>query len=273
MQYFCSTSDIYTKLLESYTQNGALQSGKALHTHLVINALAKRTHFASKLIALYAECKQLLHARKLFDKIPKSDIRRWIVLIGAYARRGFYEEAMDMYSKCGKVEKAKRVFYGTVDKDLVALNALLSGCVQRVIVKEALDLVEEIKVHAMKPNVVTYNTLIAGFSQADDRDKVYEVIDMMHDDGLELDVVSWTSIISGLVQDFHNKEAFEEAEGQILLPWEIPCLNQSKKQKLRQIWYDIEEANPATDNEMKLQNPSVMKDESFEFSGLQLSVA
>ncbi|MCD7467069.1 hypothetical protein HAX54_004262 [Datura stramonium] len=259
--------DIYTKLLEAYTQNGSLQFGKALHAHLVINGLARRTHFASKLIAFYAECKQLCHARKLFDKIPKSDVRRWIVLIGAYARRGFYEEAMcgfsemqkegrkpnkfvlpsvlkacgrfndfrtgeilhgvilknmfefdsyvvsaliDMYSKCGEVEKAKRVFYDTADRDLVALNALVSGCVQQGIVKEALDLVVEMKAdQGLKPNVVTYNTLIAGFSQEDDGAMVCKVVELMHDDGLELDVVSWTSIVSGLVQNFHNKEAFD----------------------------------------------------------------
>ncbi|CAN4101790.1 unnamed protein product [Withania somnifera] len=243
---------IFTKLLEAYTQNGSLQLGKALHAHLIINGLARRTHFASKLIAFYTECKQLAHARKLFDKIPKSDIRRWIVLIGAYARRGFYEEAMgvfyemqregrrpnkfvlpsvlkacgrfydfqtgvilhgvilknkfefdsyvvsaliDMYSKCGRVENAKKVFCRTVDKDLVALNALVSGCVQHGIVKEALDLVEEMKVQ--------------GFSQEDDRAMVCKVIELMHDDGLELDVVSWTSMVSGLAQNFHNNEAFQ----------------------------------------------------------------
>ncbi|KAM3376171.1 pentatricopeptide repeat-containing protein [Capsicum galapagoense] len=263
---FNCSSDIYTNLLEAYTQNGALQLGKALHAHLITNGLARRTHYGSKLIAFYTECKQLSHARKLFDKIPKSDTRRWIVLIGAYARCGFYEEAMcvftemqregrrpnkfvlpsvlkacgrfrdsrtgeilhgvilknefefdsyvvsalvDMYSRCGKVEKAKRVFYGRADKDLVALNALVSGCVQCGMVKEALDLVEEMKVRGVKPNVVTYNTLIAGFSQEDDRVMVSRVVELMHDDGLELDVVSWTSIVSGLVRNFHNKEAFD----------------------------------------------------------------
>uniref|UniRef100_A0A0V0H046 Putative ovule protein n=1 Tax=Solanum chacoense TaxID=4108 RepID=A0A0V0H046_SOLCH len=65
------------------------------------------------------------------------------------------------------------------------------------------------KVQGMKPNVVTYNTLIAGFSQEDDPSMICKVVELMHDDGLELDVVSWTSIVSGLVQNFHNKEAFD----------------------------------------------------------------
>ncbi|MCD7472012.1 hypothetical protein HAX54_012834 [Datura stramonium] len=93
---------------------------------------------------------------------------------------------IDMYSKCGEVEKAKKG-----------------------IVKEALNLVEEMKVQGMKPNVVTYNTLIAGFSQEEYRATVCKVVELMHNDGLELDVVSWTSVVSDLLQSFHDKEAFD----------------------------------------------------------------
>ncbi|KAI5665977.1 hypothetical protein M9H77_15830 [Catharanthus roseus] len=263
---FHSLSDPYTQLIEAYSRDRALRSGQALHARLIINGLSKRSHFASKLIAFYVECKQLPNAHKLFDKIPTSNIRRWVVLIGSCARHGFYQEAMDaffqlqrkpvkpnkfmvpsvlkacghlsarrtgeeihtvalkfafesdafvtsalidMYSKCGEIERARRVFDGMAHKDLVALNAMVLGYVQHGHVKEALSLVPEMILSGIKPNVVTWNTLIAGFSQENDEIMVRETFRLMGENGIEPDVISWTSVLTGLVQNFRNKKAFD----------------------------------------------------------------
>ncbi|CAI9776408.1 unnamed protein product [Fraxinus pennsylvanica] len=263
--FFHSSYDNYTKLINACIQNRALQSGRALHAQLVINGLVHSTHFASKLIAFYTRFKQLGPALKLFDKIPKSNKRGWVALIGSYARHGFYEETMsmffkmqmeglrydkivlpsvlkacghlsdwntgeklhavvlrnefesdafvmsaliDMYSKCTMVEKAKRVFDCMVEIDLVALNAMVSGYVLNGVITEALGLVEEMKILGMKPDVVTWNTLIAGFSRAKDKLAVEKIFRIMDDEGVKLDVVSWTSVITGSVQNFEHKEAF-----------------------------------------------------------------
>ncbi|KAL3504970.1 hypothetical protein ACH5RR_034811 [Cinchona calisaya] len=263
---FHSSSNCYTKLVDKFGRDRDLQSVRAFHAHLIINGLARKAHFATKLIAFYTECKQLSHAQKLFDEIPKSNIRRWIALIGAYACCGFYLEALhvfsqmrkewrklsefvvpsalkacghlsavqtgetlhglvvksdfdsdafvisaliDMYSKCRKTESAKKVFSGMEDKDLVSLNAMVSGYVQQGMVKEGLGLVQEMKLLGMNPNVVTWNTIIAGFSQENDEVMVWETFRLMRDNGVEPDIVSWTSVISGFVQNFRNEEAFD----------------------------------------------------------------
>nr|POF00059.1 pentatricopeptide repeat-containing protein [Quercus suber] len=223
---FQTSPDAYTKHIEMYAQDRALHSGKKLHAHLITTGFARLTHFAAKLIALYTVCGELSHARKLFDKIPTTNIHRWIALIGAYARCGFYQEALgvfremqgqglrpnnaliDMYSKCGQVEKAWRVYDGMVEKDLVALNAMVSGYAQHGFAKEALDLVKKMQALGVKPNVVTWNSLIAGFSQKGDQVMVSELFSLMYSNGVEPDVVSWTSVISGFVQNFRNDEAF-----------------------------------------------------------------
>ncbi|KAM1167404.1 hypothetical protein PS1_029644 [Malus domestica] len=247
---FQSTPGFYPNLIETYARDRQLHSGRALHAHLITNGLAGLTRFASKLIALYVSCGQVVHARKLFDKIPQTNIRRWFALIGACARCGFYQQAMclfcemqreglrpnkivipsvlkacghlsdvktggklhavvllfsfefdafvssalvDMYSKNGSVEKAHRVFYMIAEKDLVALNAMVSGFAQH---------------EGIKPNLITWNGLVTGFSQKGDEAMASNLFTLMRYNGIEPDVVSWTSVISGFVQNFQNDKAF-----------------------------------------------------------------
>ncbi|GMG98281.1 hypothetical protein Nepgr_000121 [Nepenthes gracilis] len=220
---FQTSSEAYLRWIENCADYRSLLSGRAVHGNLIVNGLARLTHFASKLIAMYAECGELPVARKLFDEIPKRNYRRWIVLLGAYAKCGFYREALilfwemqregirpnnyvlpsvlkacghltnhtmgkkmhcfilrcsyehdafvnsaliDMYAKCALVDNARRVFDGMLAKDLVGLNAMVSGYVHAGLVKEALCLVERTQLAGSKPNVVTWNTLVGGFSQA-----------------------------------------------------------------------------------------------------------
>ncbi|KAL6967572.1 hypothetical protein U1Q18_033380 [Sarracenia purpurea var. burkii] len=214
---FQSSSEAYTKFIESCARDRALKLGRVLHAHLIINGSSRLTHFASKLIVFYTECRRLSDARKLFDKIPQTNSRRWIVLIGAYSRRGYHREAMSVFCDMQgegvrpnrQVETARWVFDVMAKKDVVALNAMVSGYVQHGLVKEALSLVEESRTMEVKPNVVTWNTLIAGFAQACNDSMVSEMFRSMRADGVEPDVVSYTSVISGLVQNVRNDEAFD----------------------------------------------------------------
>ena len=114
-----------------------------------------------------------------------------------------------MYSKCARVEDARKVFDGMVVKDLVALNAVVAGYAQVGLASDAWGLVESMRLIGLKPNVVTWNSLLSGFSQRCDLAMVSEIFRLMAEDGIEPDVVSWTSVISGFVQNFRNEEAFD----------------------------------------------------------------
>ncbi|CAN1150541.1 Pentatricopeptide repeat-containing protein At5g59600 [Linum perenne] len=176
---FHSSPETYAEIIGTYTRRRSLRKGKVLHAHLIINGLARLTHFAAKLVSFYSECRQLSDARKLFDEIPHSNVRRWIVIVGAYSRCGFYREALDVFFEMRKEGFPVSQF---------VIPSILKACGH--------------------PNVVTWNTLIAGFSQKGDRVKVLELFDLMAQSGIEPDVVSWTSVISGLVQNFRNEAAF-----------------------------------------------------------------
>ncbi|KAL3638803.1 hypothetical protein CASFOL_016710 [Castilleja foliolosa] len=260
--FFSSSSSSYLELIDIYTRNRALKPGKSLHSHLIINALANSPHFASKLISLYTACKQLNVAQKVFDEIPKSNIRGWVAFIGSCARNSYYQETIsafsdmlkhgfnhdkivlpsvlkacghlndrntgqklhavvvkngfvsdpfvscsliDMYSKCGIVIDAEKVFDEMPERDLVSLNTMVSGFVHNGSVKEAMCLVEKMKLSGFRPDIVTWNLLISGFSQANDEAMVAKIFEIMD---VKPDVVSFTSVISGFIQNFQSPKAY-----------------------------------------------------------------
>ncbi|KAL3611179.1 hypothetical protein D5086_002199 [Populus alba] len=64
----------------------------------------------------------------------------------------------------------------------------------------------------IKPNVITWNSLISGFAQKGDDAMVSKMFELMISKGVEPDVISWTSVISGLVQNFPRHLAELEPE-------------------------------------------------------------
>ncbi|KAM7496512.1 hypothetical protein LguiA_020926 [Lonicera macranthoides] len=189
-----SSLDGYIKLIETFGRDQALQSGKVLHAHLIINGLARLTHFASKLIAFYTQCRQLSNARKLFDKIPKRNIRRWIVLIGAYARNGYHQEAMGVFCEMQREGLRSNQF---------VLPSILKACGQLS------DKQTGVKIHtvALKQEFefdpFVTSSLIDMYSKCGEVEKAKRVFDGM----LEKDLVALNAMVSGYVQQGFVKEA------------------------------------------------------------------
>lgn len=192
--FHSSSSDGYTQVVERYSRNRDFQSGQALQAHLIVNGLAKKSHFASKLLAFYVECKELKSARKLFDEIPESNIRRWIVFIGSCARHGFHQEAMDVFFEMQRKRvKQSRFIFPSVLRACGHLEARRTG--------------EEIHTVILKCececDVFVISALIDMYSKCKEIEKARRVFDLMEDK----DVVSLNAMVSGYVQHGHVKEA------------------------------------------------------------------
>ncbi|KAI3507707.1 hypothetical protein L1887_22698 [Cichorium endivia] len=217
-----SSSDCYVRIIENYASNRALQSGKQLHAHLIINGLARSTHVASKLISFYTECRQICHARKLFDEIPKRNTRRWIVLIGAYARHGFHQEAMSMFCEMQREGAAPSKFI--VPSVLKSCGHLLDSQtgekLHAVIVKQEFEsdpfvssalidmyskcgrIKKARKVYDVmaETDLVAMNTMVAGYIQHGLVNEALLLVKTTQLMGLSPNLVTWNTLISGFSQ-------------------------------------------------------------------------
>lgn len=219
---FPSSSDGYTELIEIYSRDRALLSGKALHSRLITNGLAPSTHFASKLIAFYAECRQLSDARKLFDSIPQQNIPRWIVLIGAYSRHGFHREAMSVFREmqgqglepnkfvlpsalkaCGHLSDRRTgakihtviLKYQFESDEFVnsALIGMYSKCGEVAKARRVFD-------GMVEKDLVSMNTMVLGYVQLGFVKEALDLVEKMRLVGVKPNVVTWNTLIAGFSQ-------------------------------------------------------------------------
>ncbi|KAK1357234.1 Pentatricopeptide repeat-containing protein [Heracleum sosnowskyi] len=217
-----SSSHNYVKFIEIYGHDRALQSGKALHGHLVVSGLSRSTHYASKLLAFYAECRQLCDARKVFDRIPQSNVRRWIVLVGAYARHGFHQEAMDVFCEMQRegVEPNKFVFPSILkasghlsdrrtgenihtavlkngfESDAFVISALVDMYAKCGRIEKARSVFDNFG----KKDLVTLNVMVSGYVHHRYVEEALELVKEMQVTAIKPNVVTWNILIAGFSQ-------------------------------------------------------------------------
>lgn len=81
--------------------------------------------------------------------------------------QGFLATALiDMYSKCGCVEKARIVFDGTRKKDTSTWNAMIAGLSSHGLGESALQIFSEMVASSVKPNEITFISLLSACSRS-----------------------------------------------------------------------------------------------------------
>ncbi|CAK7331462.1 unnamed protein product [Dovyalis caffra] len=74
---------------------------------------------------------------------------------------------VDMYSKCGDVDDSRRVFDHMVNRNVITWTSMVTGYSQMEKPDEAIVLVREMVRQDLRPNCVTYNSLLSSFSGPD----------------------------------------------------------------------------------------------------------
>ncbi|KAK7312457.1 hypothetical protein VNO77_36331 [Canavalia gladiata] len=224
IRLFRSEPEAYAKLIDIYAREGALHLGKKLHAHLITNGFSRFNVIASNLVSLYACCGQLSNARKLFDKIPTTNVRRWIALIGTCARSGFYDHALTVFSEMQTIQGLKPNYVFVIPSVLKAcghvgdqitgekIHGLILKCSFEldVFVSSALIVmyskctrVEDARKvfdgMAVK-DLVALNAVVAGYAQQGLANEALGLVQSMQLTGVRPNVVTWNSLISGFSQ-------------------------------------------------------------------------
>lgn len=86
---------------------------------------------------------------------------------------------IDMYAKCGCLEGSHKVFLSMRNQDLVTWSTLISCYGVHGKGKEALNLYKEMTAHGLKPNCITFTSVLASCSHAGLIDEGWLVFDSM----------------------------------------------------------------------------------------------
>jgi pentatricopeptide repeat protein len=190
-------STAHASLLQACVNNNALPEGKQVHAHIIHAGYEHGdTFLANKVLLVYAKCGVLADARRVFDRMPKRNVVSWTVMISAYARRGWGEEALALFDQMQRVGIQPNAF---------TIASILPACASLSAIKYGKKLHREIIRRGIQSNVFVGNALIDMYMKCGFLKVARQVFDKMP----ERNVVSWNSIFTGYARNGHFDEATE----------------------------------------------------------------
>ncbi|XVE78872.1 hypothetical protein DITRI_Ditri14bG0013100 [Diplodiscus trichospermus] len=191
--------DTYTipYVLKACAKFHALKEGQQIHAHSIKFGLSSNVYVLNTLMRLYAVCGVIHYVLKLFDTSPEKDLVSWTTLIQAFVKMGFAKEAIQAYFDMGRAN---------LRPDKMTLVVVLSACSRLGDLSLGTQIHENIcEIHDIYSDVFVGNALVDMYMKCGDVDSACQLYHKMP----VKNVVSWNSMISGLVQQGQFKEALD----------------------------------------------------------------
>eukprot|EP01018_Ginkgo_biloba_P030846 Gb_06900 [translate_table: standard] len=182
-------------LLQACTDMKALAQGKQVHARMLINGFDQNILLGTKLVTMYAICGSMVDARLVFDKIIDRNDFLWNAMIRGYAWNGPFEEALTLYCQMHQA--------GT-QPDAFTFTFMLKACAGL----SAQNAGKEVHCHIIRggldSDVYVGNALIGMYAKCRCTDCARQVFDKMS----KRDGVSWNTMIAGYTQSGRTDEAW-----------------------------------------------------------------
>ena len=149
---------------------------------------------ATKLVNFYSVCDSLRNAHLLFDRIPKSNLFLWNVLIRGYAWNGPYEAAISLYHQM--------LEYGLAP-DNFTFPFVLKACSALSAIEEGRNIHEHVIRTGWETDVFVGAALIDMYAKCGCVRSAREVFDKIE----ERDAVLWNSMLAAYSQNGHPDES------------------------------------------------------------------
>ncbi|KAI8571552.1 hypothetical protein RHMOL_Rhmol01G0128700 [Rhododendron molle] len=278
----------FTYLLKASADNSDLRTGKQIHAQVVVHGYASNLISMNGVVNLYAKCKLVDEARKMFDRMPERDRVCWNTIIAGYSQNRVPKRALelfvrmqreeeefsrrpdlvtivsvlpacaeigslwigksvhgyvvkagfeslvnvstalvDVYSKCGCVGSARYIFDNMQYRNVVSWNSMIDGYTQNGDSKEALELFQQMLNERVEPTNVTIMKALSACADLGDIVKG----EFIHKLLCQLELSSDVSVMNSLISMYCKckrvdvaAEIFENLQGKTLVSWNAMLL-------------------------------------------------
>lgn len=206
--------------LRACTKTKDLRRGTQVHDDIVKRGLlSNNSYIRSALVNMYAKCGALKKAREVFDAIETRDVVLWNALISGYAQHRQGEEALKCFEEmqrdgfspdnitftcilkaCGSMGASEKgrdfhthlVRERLLEKDYVLANALVDMYAKCGVLDRAQEVFDE---HCARDDVVSWNVLIAGYTQQEKGKEALLCFERMRLEGFSPNAVTFSCIL------------------------------------------------------------------------------
>jgi len=165
------------------------------------------------------KCCKIEKACELYDEIQNfsglsMNVVLYSTLIKGYTKIKNFQKAVEIYNKM--------LADSSVTPNIITYNAILDCCVECNDIEMMKKIYEEIKDHAIKedsapqPDLITYSTVIKGYSRLHDSDKVLDLYFYLKGrQDMILDEVIYNSVLDGLLKSGKYEDCLKVNEDMI----------------------------------------------------------
>lgn len=148
---------VWTAMIAGYAQQGLGKEALSLYQRMEQSGLKPNE---ATLISILKACTSLGSVERglqIYDQIRKSNLKTNTLVMNSL---------VEMYANCGSIDDAHLAFNEMSERDVVSWTAMIGGYAQQGLVKEALTLFEQMLKEGVKPNAVTFVSILSACSHA-----------------------------------------------------------------------------------------------------------
>ncbi|XP_050225586.1 pentatricopeptide repeat-containing protein DOT4, chloroplastic [Mercurialis annua] len=189
-------SSTYCSILQLCAEFNSLKDGKRVHSIISASKIPIDGLLGTKLVFMYVNCGDIREGRRVFDKVANEKVFLWNFMLNGYAKIGAFEESVYIFRKMLGLEiKVNSHTFSCVLKCFAALGSVKEG--------------EWVHGYLLKLGFGSYNavvnSLIAFYFKVRKVRSALKVFDELTD----RDVVTWNSMVSGLVDNDLPEEGIQ----------------------------------------------------------------
>ncbi|KAG5040994.1 hypothetical protein JHK85_013470 [Glycine max] len=177
------------------TQRKSLEDGKRVHSIITSDGMAIDEVLGAKLVFMYVNCGDLIKGRRIFDGILNDKVFLWNLLMSEYAKIGNYRETVGLFEKLQKLGVRGDSYTFTCILKCFAALAKVMEC-------------KRVHGYVLKLGFGSYNAVVNSLIAAYFKCGEAESARILFDELSDRDVVSWNSMISGILHAYGVKVGF-----------------------------------------------------------------
>ena len=277
-----------------------LRGGIQYHCSAIRTGFVDNVYVGSSLVSLYGKCAELENAYRVFDEMPVRNVVSWTAIISAFAQEwqvnvclelfhqmristwkpnaftftsllsactgsgalghgrsvhcqtiqmgfGLYvhiaNALISMYFKCGAVEDALYIFEKMVVKDIVSWNSMIAGYAQHGLALQAIDVFKEMKKQGIEPDAITFLGLLSSCRHAGLVKEGWFYFNSMVEQGVQPELDHYSCIVDLLGRAGLLEEAKDLIEKMPIYPNAVIWGSLLSSSRLhRSVWFGIQAA-------------------------------